>query len=125
MIPTTLVVGLGAHERELAIKNRMAILAEPLVQSPTWGILSEGFCHGNPVLSENENTLIFRIAAGCICCSNRLIMRIYLNRLIQQAPDHLFLSISTESHLEQIKQFLTTTAYRNTIELTPDLLVHH
>jgi len=124
MIQTTLVVGLNAYEREKAIEEKMVMMVKAQTKVLKWGILLEGMCEGKVVLSEKENVLIFRVASGCICCSNKLIMRIYLNRLIQQFPDHLFLSISNPSHLEQIKQFLTTPEYEKRIELMPDMNLH-
>jgi len=70
------------------------------------------------LLEEKDNLIVVRIAAGCLCCSNNMIMRIYLNRLIQQKPQRLYLSLSTDTHLEQIKQFLTAPSYENILELT-------
>jgi len=118
MIPTTLVMGGVALDRELAIADALtgnAALNTPLIKS---AILLEGFSDGKSTLNADDKTIIVRIAPGCVCCNNNMIMGIYLNRLIQQKPQQLFLSLSTVSHLEQIKQFLTAPGYVNILKLT-------
>jgi hypothetical protein len=114
MIQTTLVLGKSAFDREQAIADELTLI--PSFQKTA--ILLEGLGSGKTLLEPKENVVIVRIAAGCLCCSNNMIMRIYLNRLIQQKPQQLYLSLSTGTHLEQIKQFLTAPDYKNVLELT-------
>jgi len=116
MIPTTLVVGASAVEREQAIAEALAGNPDP---SPLKvGVLLEGLSTGGVALVPDEHLLINRIASGCLCCSNNMIMRIYLNRLIQQKPQRLFLSLSNDAHLEQINLFLGSSGYEHVLELT-------
>ena len=128
MIQTIVVFGGTASERELAIKNKMAAVLQNSQRNKKqsdipfkWAILLEGLSDGKPVLSESEHIIVARIAAGCICCSNQLIMRIYLNRLIQQNPEYLFLSLSIPIHLEQIKQYMCTPNYQTRLEFAADI----
>ena len=114
MIPTTLVVGAQASDREQAIANALAAESNP--ESHKSAILLEGLADGKSTLSASQQRVIIRIAAGCLCCSNNMIMRIYLNRLIQQKPQHLFLSLSNRAHLDQISAFLRSPAYENVLE---------
>ena len=116
MIPTTLVVGASASAREKAIANTLANSATLKA-----GVLLEGLANGAVVLVADEHLLIHRIASGCLCCSSNMIMRIYLNRLIQQKPQRLFLSLSNAAHLEQIKAFLSSSGYEHILELTSEI----
>jgi len=120
MIQTTLVLGKSALDREQTIASELAnTVAANVCQPPQkTAILLEGLGSGKMLLEEKDNLIVVRIAAGCLCCSNNMIMRIYLNRLIQQKPQRLYLSLSTDTHLEQIKQFLTAPSYENILELT-------
>jgi G3E family GTPase len=115
LIPTTLVVGARAADRELAIANTLAndTISERLKSA----VLLEGLPDGKTLLVSDDSLIVVRIAAGCLCCSNNMIMRTYLDRLIRQKPQQLFLSLSTDTHLEQIKQFLTAPTYENVLEI--------
>jgi G3E family GTPase len=81
-------------------------------------VLLEGFSDGKPCLVDNDHLIIARIATGCLCCSNNMIMRIYLNRLIHQKPQRLFLGLSTDTHLDQITQFFNAPDYAKIIALS-------
>jgi hypothetical protein len=116
MIPTTLVVGASSAEREQAIAHALA--ADQQSGTVRVGVLLEGLANGTAVLIPDEHLHVARIAAGCLCCSNNMIMRIYLNRLIQQKPHRLFLSLSNSAHLEQINAFLCSSGYEQILELT-------
>jgi G3E family GTPase len=118
MIPTTLVMGKTAFDREQAIATELeanATLNPPLLKS---AVLLEGFSDGKTTLVADDKLTVVRISSGCVCCSNNMIMGTYLNRLIQQKPQQLFLSLSTASHLEQIKQFLAAGSYANILKLS-------
>ena len=116
MIPTFLVFGSSAEARETLIASKIAASA-----SLRTAVLIEGLATGQPVFSPGPDLLIARIAAGCLCCSNNMIMRVHLNRLIQQQPQQLFLSLATDSHLDKITQFLSSSGYDKHIKLTGKL----
>jgi hypothetical protein len=114
MISTTLVLGKSAFDREQVIANEISTAAQPLQKT---AILLEGLSSGKILLESKDNVIVVRIAPGCLCCNNNMIMRIYLNRLISQKPQQLFLSLSTDTHLEQIKQFFNSPDYEKLILL--------
>jgi len=116
MISTTLVVGASAADREQAIADMLAAETDP--QSHRSAILLEGLANGKSTLEAGKQRIVERIAAGCLCCSNNMIMRVYLNRLIQQKPQRLFLCLSNHAHLKQITGFLGSPAYKNILELS-------
>ena len=117
MIGTTLVMGMSAFDRELAIIAELNANAESTLLPQKSAVLLEGLSDGQLLLTPTENLIITRIAAGCLCCSNTMIMRIYLNRLIQQKPQQLFLSLSNAAHVEKITEFLSTPAYINLLKI--------
>lgn len=117
MIPTVLVLGMSAFDREQAIVNELAANTVLNIPHQRSAILLEGLSDGKSLLVMDDKTIVARIAAGCLCCSNNMIMRIHLNRLIQKKPQQLFLSLSTDTHLEQIKQFLAAPSYLNILKL--------
>lgn len=116
MIPTTVVVGACASKREQTIADQLnsTVLGKRAV-------LLEGLSDGSALLSASPQLLVVRIAAGCVCCSNEMILRVYLNRLIQQKPQQLFLSLSTATHLPQLLERLTSAAYASNLKLLPVL----
>ena len=116
MIPTTLVVGSTGPAREQAIAG----LLKPTADS-TSAVLLEGMAHGEGLLSASQQLLVVRIAAGCLCCSNEMILRVYLNRLIRQQPQQLFLGLATATHLPQLLTQLTSAAYAPKLKLMPVL----
>jgi G3E family GTPase len=113
MISTWLVVGMSAFDREQAITKLLTNTA-----SLKSAILIEGLSDGKSILESNDLVIVARIASGCLCCSNNMIMRIYLNRLIRQKPQQLILSLSTSSHLDQIEEFLAAPDYAKNLEVS-------
>ncbi len=118
MIAATLVTGKSAFDRELAIAAELDVDTASKSSPLKSAILLEGLGDGKTCLIESDQLIIARIATGCLCCSNNMIMRIYLNRLIHQKPQRLFLSLSTDAHLEQIKQFFGAPDYAKIISLS-------
>jgi hypothetical protein len=108
MIPITLVVGATGLQREQKIAGQIA--RQPRGKS---AVLIEGLSSGQPLLESLEPIIVMRIAPGCLCCSNQLIMRTYLHRMIQQRPDHLYLSLANHEHLDQIQLALQSESYIN------------
>ena len=113
MIPTTLVVGASTFEREQLIANRLAALPVTMKSA----VILEGLADGKTLLVADEHVLIARIASGCLCCSNQMIMRVYLNRMIVQKPQQLLLSLSNSEHLDQIKLFFSSLEYEQLLTL--------
>jgi hypothetical protein len=129
--PVTLVTGGTVGEREAAIADLIANLdMASLSDSPqTIGIILEGLADGTNHFAEFAGNSHFpsltisRIAPGCPCCIGNLTMRVTLNRVLRKAPDQLYLSLSSSSHLEQVRSFLMQPPYNNLIELSKDLSI--
>ena len=117
MTAVTLVTGSSYAAREAAI----AAALRPGVSA--FAIL-EGLPDGKPD-SPLQQALppqqIVRIAPGCPCCTGSLTMRVTLNRVLRQAPQHLFIGLADTSHLEQFRDFLRTDSYSRLLTLTEDL----
>ncbi|TDK61345.1 GTP-binding protein [Sapientia aquatica] len=120
MIPTFLVLGGSASEREQAIAQQLT----SNVESIKTAVILEGLADGKNHLEANDNLIVTRIAAGCLCCTNNMIMRVYLNRLIQQKPQQLFLSLSSSDHLDQVVTLLSSGGYEKNLELADQLNLH-
>jgi hypothetical protein len=114
MIPATLVIGASARARESAI-------AGALQGSLPAAVILEGMPDGLPVLHESPQLLLARIAAGCVCCTGNLVLRVTLNRLLQRAPSQLFIALANHDHLQQIRDFLSAPPYDMRLSLTGDL----
>jgi hypothetical protein len=131
MTPVTLVTGGTVGEREAAIAAMIASLdtASASIAPRTIGIILEGLADGTDRFAEstgNSNYLsliISRIAPGCPCCIGNLTMRVTLNRLLRQSPEKIFLSLSADTHLEQVRSFLMQPPYNKLIELSKDFSI--
>ncbi|MGV3741546.1 MAG: GTPase [Burkholderiaceae bacterium] len=112
----TLVSGPTIAQREQAIADRL----DPSIS--TVAIL-EGFPSGTSVLEEKSaqaGLKIVRIAAGCMCCTGNLVMRITLSRILRDSPGKIFLSITDASHLPALRAFLAAPPYDQLLQLTED-----
>ena len=110
----TLVTGPSGLAREQAIADRL----EPHTST---AVILEGFPDGNPLLENRENNPTFkliRVAAGCMCCTGNLVLRVTLNRILRDAPAQIFLSVADASHLESLRLFLSTPPYDGLLTLT-------
>jgi hypothetical protein len=119
MTLTTLVTGTSASAREAAIAAR-------LDDQHSTALILEGIPDGLDPLERfqtGSDIRISRIAAGCVCCTGNLTLRVTLNRILRHAPQRLYLSLATVTHLDQVRQFLTQAPYDALLELTPDLHV--
>ncbi|WP_211474408.1 GTPase [Collimonas humicola] len=124
MTLTTLVSGRPASAREAAIWSALQQeLAHYGVYQST-ALILEGLADGKlataPLPPELE---IKRIAPGCFCCIGNLTLRVTLNRLLRKTPARLFISIADDTHLQQIRDFLSQPPYDAYLSLTPDLVV--
>lgn len=115
MIRVTLVTGRQAAKREAAIAGAI----DPARQT---ALILEGLPTGSSSLFEEQaNLKQVRIAPGCLCCTGNLTLRVTLNRLVRQAPDDVFISLATDTHLEQLRQFLASPPYDDLLQLMDTL----
>jgi hypothetical protein len=113
----TLVTGSRASAREAAIAAAIDI-------SQTTALILEGLPDGSTQLdgiAALHNVHVARIAPGCLCCTGNLTMRVTLNRILRRPPAHLYISLATAAHLEQIRNFLLQPPYDKLLVLTEDI----
>jgi len=120
MTAVTLVTGSSYAAREAAIAAAIAALRPGMSAF----VILEGLPDGKPD-SPLQQALppqhVLRIAPGCPCCTGSLTMRVTINRMLRQAPQHLFIGLADTSHLQQFRAFLRTEAYSRLLTLTEDL----
>jgi len=120
VLPTTLISGGTSSAREFSI----AAARNPVLRT---AVILEGLPAPDSPLASAESTdddlRVIRIAPGCPCCMGNLAMRVTLNRVLRQSPDHLFISLSMPAHLSEVRAFLTASPYDQLLALTPDLLL--
>jgi hypothetical protein len=117
-VTTTLVTGPAAGAREQAIFDRLK-----LSNLHVAGIILEGLASGNSPLDNLPAHVLFaRIAPGCLCCAGNLVLRVTLNRMLRQRPDHLFIGVARSEHLDQLRSWLQAEPYDQLLRLTPDLI---
>ena len=119
MTPTTLVVGGAYAAREAAI-------AAALHEGEAAVVILEGLPDGkstSPLQQALAPSQLIRIAPGCVCCTGSLTMRVTLNRVLRRAPQRLFISLASDAHLAQIRQFLFAPDYLQLLGLTDDLRI--
>jgi G3E family GTPase len=117
MTLVTLVVGGKATDRERAIAG-----AAGAGLSNT--AIVEGLPTGEAALEQLTTGFdldVFRIAAGCPCCSGNLTIRVTLNRALKRRPNRLFLSLSNSAHKEKVRHFLQEPPYLALLELSTDI----
>ena len=114
MIHCTLVAGSNAARREAAI----AALVEPQLAT---AVILEGAQgdSGTLLASASDKLKVVSIVSGCPCCGDGLVMRVTLNRMLQQHPGHLFISLAEASHLPHLQQFLSRPPYVGLVHLAP------
>jgi hypothetical protein len=112
----TLVIGGNAASREAAI-------ADALDPSQTSAVILEGIPSGQSILDEPRTNLqVIRIAPGCVCCVGNLTLRVHLNRILRKSPQRLFISLVNDTHLAQVRAFLTQEPYRTLLTLTEEII---
>jgi len=129
-IPTALTLVTGPH----ALAREAAIAAALIAGRPT-AVIVEGLANGNSPLVYDEDkdasetgsvngparADVHRIAPGCLCCAGNLVLRVTLNRLLRRPPAQLFISLADASHLEQLRQMLSSPPYDDLLAITSDL----
>jgi hypothetical protein len=126
-VTTTLVTGPAAGAREQAIFDRLQLsnLHQTGAKSDLHaaGIILEGLAAGNSPLDNLPAHVLFaRIASGCLCCGGNLVLRVTLNRILRQRPDHLFIGVARSEHLDQLRSWLQAEPYDQLLRLTPDVV---
>lgn len=148
MIYTTLVTGAKPVRREAAIAaaiiSRLSVDAPDIGRRPSGmtpnhetgaaqpiAVLLQGFPSGKesaPLAAIARShplqpLRIVRIAAGCLCCTGNLTMRVMLNRLLREQPSavHLFIDTDSSDHLPALRAMLQAAPYADWLTLTADL----
>jgi hypothetical protein len=121
MTLVSLVIGARASLREAAIASRIS-------DKQSTAVILEGLPDGSSALDTtpaHPDLNIARIAPGCMHCIGNLVMRVTLNRMLRDKPQRLFVSVANTEHLEQLREFLTTSPYDALLQLTPDITPDH
>ncbi|GGY80408.1 GTPase [Pseudoduganella plicata] len=117
-LPTTLVTGARAIDRERAI----AALLQPSVDT---AVIIEGLADPNTPLADAEGNAagptLLRIAPGCLCCAGNLVLRVTLNRLLRRPPARLFISLADATHVGQLRALLSAQPYDSLLSLYDDV----
>lgn len=112
----TLVHGGNHRDREKAIADSAA--------HPGAGVIIEGLPDGSGLLetlAASGHLQLQRIAPGCPCCTGNLTVRVTLNRMLRQAPQHIYLGIADAVHLPAIREFLQDEQYQDRLTLGPEI----
>lgn len=116
-LPTTLVTGRRAADREQAIAAALA--------GPDTTVIIEGLADPTSPLADAAMLpappTIVRIAPGCLCCAGNLVLRVTLNRLLRRPPARLFISLADATHVGQLREFLSAPPYDSLLSLCDDV----
>lgn len=109
----TLVLAASANAREAAIS---IAISEDLAkgQITRHAVLLEGLPDGHgqlEALLDGNSIPVIRIAAGCLCCSGNVILRVSINRLLRHKPQRLFIGLATPTHQAQLRTLLQQAPY--------------
>ena len=122
MVPTTLVTGRNAGDREAAIAHRLARIVAESPGADT-AVILEGLADPNAALASppTPHVHIVRIAPGCLCCAGNLVLRVTLNRLLRRPPAQLFVSLADATHVGQLRASLSAPPYDTLLSLCDDV----
>lgn len=115
MTLVTLVAGGDAGAREAAIAK---VLAESDLST---ALILEGM--PLDALDFDASIAVSRIAPGCPCCTGRLTMQVTLNRILRHPPQHLYVSIANEMHLDAIRDFVSQPPYDSLLTLSDNFII--
>ena len=113
MTVATLFYGGSPAIREKAIRaqrlpgRRTAVIIEGLVSLQA----------SDDSLAPAADLALFRIAPGCPCCTGKLTMRVTLNRVLRENPEHLYISLANGEHLASVIAFLQEDQYRDRLDI--------
>lgn len=105
----------AARERAIAAAINLGVSSAAII---------EGMPSGESALEEKtqgSDLELFRVAAGCPCCSGNLTMRVTLNRALKRRPHSLYLSLSNAAHKPQVLNFLQEPQYLALLKIGPDI----
>jgi hypothetical protein len=103
---------------------REAAIAERINPALHTAVILEGLPDGNGQFqqsTEQPDLKIVRIAPGCMHCIGNLVMRVTLNRMLRDKPQRLFISVASDEHIDQLRQFLSSAPYDALLSLTDDI----
>lgn len=127
MTPATLVIGGNTAAREAAIAAMLTADAGRMPDAvAATAVILEGLPDGSMTLDNIAGIAaanLVRIAPGCMCCVGNLTLKVTLNRLLRRAPQRIFISLATVSHLDRIRAWLSHPPYDALLALTDDLRV--
>jgi len=110
-IPLTIVSGADYAQREAVIAKASAAFLSAHASDSRVAVILEGLPSGDLLLHASDQLSVQRIAPGCFCCIGNLTMRVTLNRVLRQKIQHLYLSVTSTEHLQQIRQTLQQAPY--------------
>ena len=116
-LPATLVTGASAAAREAAIGAALAAAGQGAIAA----VILEGMPDPRSILTPSNSLDVHRIAAGCVCCTGNLVLRVTLNRVLRRRPERLYIGLASTEHLDQLRSWLQQPPYDQLLELTPDL----
>lgn len=109
-------------------QQRQAAIAASLDPMVTSAVIFEGVDRtpASPGMPENfpaasGKLRISSIAVGCPCCDGGMVMRVTLNRMLQQHPAQLFISLANAAHLPHLQAYLSAPPYADRVTLAPIL----
>ena len=69
-------------------------------------------------LQAPSDTVVERLAAGCVCCVGNVPMRVVLTRLLRQhRPASVLLLIAATTHRERVERMLTSAPLDQAVQL--------
>ncbi|RZA36097.1 MAG: GTPase [Lysobacteraceae bacterium] len=116
-VATTLVTGTSPGAREAAIAA--LLYGAPAAPGGFNAVILEGLASGTSSIPTNSSVRLVRLAAGCVCCTGSLVLRVTLNRLLRQGPERLFIGVASSEHLDQLRSWLQEAPYDQLLALDP------
>lgn len=104
MIPTVLITGGTAQERE-------QLIAEQLAPDLSAIALLEGSLPPSGTLTSIPNLATHLLTGGCPCCAGNLVLKVTLNRAIRSRPEQLFISLRSPAHSKTLIALLQDPSY--------------
>jgi len=122
-VPTWLVTGSRANERETAIAARLetGVPSVVILEGLSGGSSALAFDPADGPIPFDPVPQVLRIAPGCLHCSGNLILRVTLNRVLRRPPARLYISLASAEHLELLRSWLSEAPYGALLELQPDI----
>lgn len=122
-VPTWLVTGSRATEREAAIAARLetGVSCVAILEGLADGGSALAFDPADAPIPHDPAPQVLRIAPGCLHCSGNLILRVTLNRVLRHPPARLYISLASAEHLELLRSWLSEAPYGELLDLQSDI----